>query len=200
MIGLMLKDAYTITKQMRGFLILTVVCAVVPSERLFIYATFFASMVSITALAYDEQAKWNKLAAMMPYSTGEIIGSKYLIGYAAEAVVCVLSIISRLITSAVTGQKIQTATMEVFLMISCIAWIVQAINLPIMFKFGVQKGRLVWIILTIAGMSILTTGMFGEVIAEMELPFLIGVMPIIAIVFNIISFLISKMLYKSNKN
>lgn len=202
MIGLMIKDGYTIVKQTRFFLLLTVAFAVVPSDFLFVYSVFYASMLSITALAYDEQAKWNKLAAMMPYSAGEIVGSKYLMGYVAVAAVAVLTILSKLILGVVTGQWIQAETMEVFFLIICIALIVQAINLPIMFKVGVQKGRMVFIILTVVVISMITTSFeeFGELMIQVDLQLLTIVMPIITVAFNFISFLISKMLYNGNKN
>lgn len=92
--------------------------------------------------------------------------------------------------------------MEVFFLIICIALIVQAINLPIMFKVGVQKGRMVFIILTVVVISMITTSFeeFGELMIQVDLQLLTIVMPIITVAFNFISFLISKMLYNGNKN
>ena len=41
----------------------------------------YAAMMPISALAYDENCKWDQLAAMMPYSVRDIVLSKYLFGY-----------------------------------------------------------------------------------------------------------------------
>ena len=93
--GLLIKDAYTIVKQTKVLLLITVIFAVVPSDFLFGYSVFYAAMMPITGLAYDERAKWDKLAGMLPYSVNEIVGSKYLMGYISVGIVFLLTIVSR---------------------------------------------------------------------------------------------------------
>ena len=66
--GLLIKDAYTIVKQTKVLLLITVIFAVVPSDFLFGSSVFYAAMMPITALAYDERAKWDKFAGMLPVS------------------------------------------------------------------------------------------------------------------------------------
>lgn len=202
MIGLIMKDGYTMVKQTKFFLLMTVIFAVIPSEFLFAYSIFYASMLSITALAYDEHAKWDKLARMMPYSTGQIVGSKYLIGYMAVGAVMILTILSRLILGAITGQGVKPEMFAALLLVSCIALIVQAINFPIMFKVGVQKGRMVFIFFAVVVMVLITSFFedFGMLMIQVNWKLLMMGMPVIVVVLNLISFRLSKMIYDRNKN
>ena len=51
----------------------------------------YAALLPVTALAWDEQSKWDGLAKMMPYSKFELVFSKYTVGYisvAAAAALC----------------------------------------------------------------------------------------------------------------
>ena len=79
--GLLLKDLYTLGKQMKIFLVLLVAFALIPGYSISAFAVMYAAMLPMTALAYDERSKWDTLAAMMPYSTGALVLSKYLLGY-----------------------------------------------------------------------------------------------------------------------
>ena len=79
--GLIMKDMLTIAKQAKAFLILILFFAVIPSFSGSSFAMLYAAMMPISALAYDENCKWDQLAAMMPYSVRDIVLSKYLLGY-----------------------------------------------------------------------------------------------------------------------
>ena len=73
--GLLIKDRKTLLKQMKVMLAITALLACVPSTYMSAFALFYAAMLPITALAYDERAKWDELAAMMPYTAKAIVGS-----------------------------------------------------------------------------------------------------------------------------
>lgn len=158
--GLLIKDAYTIVKQTKVLLLITVIFAVVPSDFLFGYSVFYAAMMPITGLAYDERAKWDKLAGMLPYSVNEIVGSKYLMGYISVGIVFLLTIVSKFILAAINGHMPADAVITI-VMIMCLALIIQAVNLPLMFWIGVEKGRMLFILLTVVGMTVFMTALTG---------------------------------------
>ena len=95
--GLLIKDWKTLVKQTKVMLAITALLACVPSTYMSAFALFYAAMLPITALAYDERAKWDELAAMMPYTARSIVGSKYVLGLTLVLPVLVLSMLSRLI-------------------------------------------------------------------------------------------------------
>ena len=95
--GLLIKDWKTLLKQMKVMLVIVVVFVCIPGTYMAAFALFYAAMLPITALAYDERAKWDELAAMMPYTVKSIVGSKYVLGLTLVLPVLALSMLSRLI-------------------------------------------------------------------------------------------------------
>ena len=84
--GLLLKDYYTLLKQVRFYLIFLLIFTIIPNMNLSSIAIVYAAMLPITVIAFDERSKWDQLAAMMPYTERELVFSKYVLGYIAVAV------------------------------------------------------------------------------------------------------------------
>ena len=143
--GLLIKDWETLLKQMKVMLVIVVVLACIPGTYMAAFALFYAAMLPITALAYDERAKWDELAAMMPYTSQSIVGSKYVLGLTLVLPVLALSMLSRLIVHS--APIVSEDTMSL-LITACLSLVLMAIDLPFMFRFGVEKGRLIYILLT----------------------------------------------------
>ena len=160
--GLLIKDWKTLVKQMRVMLAIVVVFACGPGTYMGALALFYAAMLPITALAYDEQAKWDELAAMMPYTAKAIVGSKYVLGLTLVLPVLALSILSRLI---VHSTPILSKDSVALLITACLYLILMAIDLPFMFHFGVEKGRLIYIVLTCV--FVITGVAYADKLADM---------------------------------
>ena len=143
--GLLLKDWKTLLKQMKVMLAIMALFACVPGTYMSAFALFYAAMMPITALAYDGRAKWDELAAMMPYTAKAIVGSKYALSLTLVLPVLLLSVLSRLI---VHSTPIVNEDTMALLITACLSLILMAIDLPFMFRFGVEKGRLIYILLT----------------------------------------------------
>ena len=61
--GLIMKDMLTIARQAKAFLILILFFAVTPNFSGSSFALVYTAMMPISALAYDENCKWDQLAA-----------------------------------------------------------------------------------------------------------------------------------------
>ncbi|MDD2504304.1 MAG: ABC-2 transporter permease, partial [Clostridia bacterium] len=132
--GLLLKDCYTITKQLKIFLIVIPVMAVAGGFSMSAFAVLLGAALPMTAIAYDERSKWNELAAMMPYSKGNLVFSKYLLGYLCMLGAAILVVIGQLLIKALgIVQTDISINMLVFAIVSGLVLI--AINTPILFKF-----------------------------------------------------------------
>ncbi len=187
--GLILKDLLTISRH-RIYFIMIIGFALIPDSFLSNFVIIFAAMLPITAIAYDERSKWTELQSMMPYSDKEVIYSKYILGYSIIAAVTVLSYILHLILSLFIVEYKALIDPSIIMLILGVALIISAINMPIMFKFGVEKGRFAFI-----GLMALTT-MLGTNISILDVTIfenthiefiIIG----IAIIINILSIMIS---------
>lgn len=75
MIGLLKKDLYVADKSGRMLLVIALVFSMVPNMGSFgsTYAMMLALMMPLTSIAYDERSKWDRYAAMLPYTSGKIV-------------------------------------------------------------------------------------------------------------------------------
>lgn len=88
--GLLIKDSYILMREAKVFLLIVVMFCIIRNGFTQGFAIMYASMLPFTALSYDEQAKWDYLAEMMPYRRRDLVLSKYIIGILATLIVGVL--------------------------------------------------------------------------------------------------------------
>ena len=199
--GLVWKDIYTLLKQTKFILLLMVLFACLPGYSMSAFAIFYGAMLPITALAYDERSKWDELAAMMPYSVKEIVGSKYVLGLLLVLPVLALSVLSRLIVHSTPIAGENTMAM---LITACLSLILMSINLPFMFHLGVEKGRLIYILLTcafiVAGVNF--AGKLADMANDIEVA-MVTTVPLIllavAAVALLLSYFISVRVYRARR-
>lgn len=91
------------------------------------------------ALAYDERAKWDGYALTMPITRRDIVLSKYFIGLIPAVLGCALSIGMQLLLSLAEPLEAVFGS----LLFLCVGVILLSILLPILFKYGSEKSRLV---------------------------------------------------------
>ena len=78
--ALLMKDLHVFWRRMKLFVLMIVVFCAVPSVFQNTFAITYAAMIPYSMFSVDEACKWDKLAAMMPYSTFDLVMSKYLLG------------------------------------------------------------------------------------------------------------------------
>lgn len=198
--GLLLKDWYLLIKRLKFVLLVMLIFACIPGYSISFFAALYAAFLPMTALAYDERSKWNDLAVMMPYSVSELVTSKYLLGIIGVLIAGSISTVAQFV-SAGGGAAFYESAVDMLVM-ACLALVFLSINMPIMFRLGVEKGRLIFMLL-ICG------GTFGGMYFKDKLITLSDqidsvTMPILFIaVFTVIivcaSILISIQLYKSKQ-
>ena len=143
--ALIKKDIFTVLKSMKVFLVIIILFSIIPSfsasSFAVVYAVVYASMLPLTALAYDERSKWDTLAATMPYSPWQIVGSKYALGYLGLAGSILLTLAAQGATRLL-GVAFDAASSESVLYAACTGLMMTALSLPAAFRLGVEKGRL----------------------------------------------------------
>ena len=163
--ALLLKDFYVMWKQTRVLLLLILVFSCLPGAFYPTFAVVYAAILPYTAMAYDERSKWGQLAAMLPYADREIVLSKYCFGYLAIAVAAGISLVLRTVLTAVWDRAAENLSpLSSILLAICMGVGVLALTLPLMFRFGVEKGRLVMflIIFLVCGGAGAVTGITSE--------------------------------------
>ncbi len=151
MIALVQKDLYVLWKQMKSFCVLLAVYALVPYPFLNIFGVVYGAILPYTAMAYDERAKWGQLAAMMPYRTRDLVLSKYVLGWLFSATAAVLAGAGQLVIHrSYQPESGNWFTPETALISFGMALIIMAVALPVMFRFKVEKARVIVFILIFA--------------------------------------------------
>lgn len=150
--GLLLKDFYMIWKQAKFMLALVIIYILigVVSDSSFwtVFSVIFMAMLPITALGLDERSGWTGYAAMLPFSKHDIVVSKYVFGLVGVGLAVILYAVLTVLTGIVRYGNVQIASiLPMIMLLISISFLFIATNLPIMFKVGVERGRM-WYILS----------------------------------------------------
>ena len=117
--ALILKDTYVIFRQMKYFLVMILLFSALPSGFNNAFAVIYA--------------------AMMPYSARDIVLGKYAFGWLCIGGAAVLSALLQAVLSLAVNRTFLPGVMALSVLG---ALCILAITLPLMFRFGVEKGRL----------------------------------------------------------
>ena len=150
MMGLVKKDFYLAAGLARSYLIVAAIFLVLSLAGIyeFSFLSSFMSllciMLPVNVFSYDEQAKWDKYAAALPGGRRAVVQARYVftlivsagavvLGGAVGAAACLLDptageTLWEMVLSTAAGGSVGI--------------LLNAVMLTLMFKFGVQKGRL----------------------------------------------------------
>lgn len=144
--ALILKDFLTLSKMLRNLLIIMLILAFVPQLNMAVFFMVYSAMLPITALGYDERTRWDVQAAMMPYRPWEIVVGKYVLGYLILLTATALSLLAGAILGVITGSPLTQAQCLSLAAYGVAITLCLAVTLPLMFRFGTEKGRLTIVI------------------------------------------------------
>ncbi len=148
--GLLLKDIFELLAQCLVQLVLTGVYLLLP---LFIRGIgLFASvgmmllaMTPVYALGYDERCRWERYALAMPVRKSDLFWSRFLLGVIAVALGAAVQVLVALLAGR--GDLLSSLAVT-----APAAILYLLIVLPLMMKLGVEKGRFLLLLLTVAFM------------------------------------------------
>lgn len=149
--GLLLKDFYTAKKYCRSLVFITavfIVCsAFYPNAFYIFYPVILVSMLPVQLISYDERSKWQSYADTMPYSRRNIVASKYIFLIINLAIVLIMELAAQTIYYSQNQWTNFSDILPLFLVLLSVGVAAPCIMLPIMFKFGSEKGRLLYFIM-----------------------------------------------------
>lgn len=163
--ALLIKELLVIWRQGKFMLLLALLYSImaVTGSGYFLagFSVIFMSMLPITVMGFDERSKWDHYAVTMPYSRKDIVLSKYIFSATSAFTAIIVYIIASIVKLYVEKQTpdFRSLINQSILMLSA-GLFFSTVNLPVMFKFGVDKGRMWFILLTViiaGGISSLLT-------------------------------------------
>ncbi|HAQ41200.1 MAG TPA: ABC-2 transporter permease [Clostridiales bacterium] len=151
MTGLLLKDFLNLKRHSKVYLILMIFYFIlgIASKDFAMFGsmiTVFAAIMPITSMAYDEKNNWDRYALTMPISRKDLVLSRYIFGM---IFLCAAFIITLVINLVLGGSSIFEVIMT-NLGIFALGIIIMSVIFPVIFKFGVEKGRIFMMMVLLA--------------------------------------------------
>lgn len=169
---------------------------------LFMMVSVILCMYPSTSFSYDELAKWDRFAVSVPNGRVTVVRSKYgfalLLGAASLVFDLLLSLLAAFLGRMELGNGLLTCVGGV-----AGALLINALMLPLLFRFGAQKGRILLIavgaalagvlgaLLAIGGMTAFGSGLLKS--------FVLVVLPVLTLLTLFVSYRVSLGIYQKKE-
>ena len=205
--GLLLKDLYMMKKYCRSYLIITVVFIAVSfasNENLFFifYPCFLCGIIPVNLLGYDERSRWLQYSETMPYTKGQIVSGKYLIGLGAQVAILLITGIAQAIRMSVSGTFVLGEYLVLLMLLLIMSLLASSITLPFMFKLGVEKGRMAYYVMigiVCAGSIVASNLLRDGFMMEIKMNWILPIVCLIGIGLYALSWYLSIVFYKKRE-
>lgn len=206
MTGLIKKDFYLSVSMFRSYVLVAAVFALLTLAGIYeisffvTYMSVMCIMIPVNLFAYDEQARWDKYAAALPSGRAGVVKARYLFTILVCLGSLLFALLLQLIVALFTGAQGQERTDLLLsgLFPAAYGCFMNAILLPLLFKFGSQKGRIYLILALGVGVGVIFGGLtglkeMGISLSELTLP--LFVLPVVGLLALIPSYLLSRRIF-----
>ncbi len=150
MIGLLRKDLYMAAAYCRTYLLILVAflgVGLVNGENSFflIYPMIIGMMLPVSILAYDERFKWHLACDTLPCTRAQAVSAKYILTLLLVLLVFLLTMLVQGIRLYRLGNPEPLRDLPGLLL--PIGLVGPAVLMPVIFRLGVEKGRLFYYLL-----------------------------------------------------
>lgn len=146
--GLLRKDIYQMWKYYKMYYILAIIMEIASiwaSGNLFlaVYPLVLMCMVPSNMQTVDESGKWELYCGTLPCTRKQVVTGKYLIGPMMAFPVLVLVAVCQCLQMGLAGNFTWGSLRDVLLVCLTMVLLMPSISLPLMFKFGATKSKMV---------------------------------------------------------
>ena len=204
--GLLLKDLYMMRAYCKSYLLIVAVflaASFVGGNVFFIYyPCLLGGMIPVSLLAYDERSRFIQYSASLPVSRAELVSEKYLIGLLSQIAALLLTGLVQGIRMGVNGTFSAGGFAVTLLSLLLVSLLASAIPLPLIFKNGVEKGRLAYYVMIgiVCGAGILFSEAFGgRWPIDAHAGVLLALLTVVGIGLYVLSWYLSVVFYKKRE-
>ena len=162
MLGLIIKDFLYFRRNTRLFAVLVVMYIIMGVSMNSVGA--MSGMVSMLGLIFvlnsfstDEAAHWDEYGLTLPVSRRDAVRARYLVGLILMALCLGLVALSAVVLCALSSDFTLSEELGSALFTPMLMLLVSAATMPLCYKYGIEKGRMVMM----AIMMVLFLGIFG---------------------------------------
>lgn len=145
--GLLLKDIYQMWKYYKIYYILAIVMEIssIWAHNMFlvVYPLMLMCMLPSNMQTIDESGKWELYCGTLPCTRKQVVTGKYLIGLIIAFPVLALVAICQSLQMDLAGRFSWGDLKDVVMICLEMILLMPAISLPLMFKFGATKSKVV---------------------------------------------------------
>lgn len=199
--ALLLKDYYTLGKSLRSLALIVLLWSVIPMAFLNVFAMIYGSMIPYSAMAYDQQSRWNTFARMLPYREKDIVLSRYVLGWLCTAVGGAAVLVFQNVLSLFSPRF--GCSPWTVLAASCVGLLLLDINVPLMLRYGTEKAR--WVSKLVIILACASTGALGALVNDAKaatatvLSLTLAGTLVLTIIATAVSILLSLKFYRENR-
>ncbi len=202
--GLILKDLYNLRKDGKMVLLLItffiMIIFIMGNTDLFLSTIMLMlSATSITSIACDNQCKWDTYVNTLPVSRREVVMSKYTLSFFLAVAGGFLALFVRWIKGLLNNISDFSQTLIFAYSLFVAAVILISIMLPLVYKLGVERSRVIVIAVTgIPASAVFMLAHTGALVAPDEQTIRLALLlsPVMIIVCSAVSFKISHGIYR----
>lgn len=149
--GLIIKDLFQLKSYKKNLLFLILIYTLIFMSQasegtgiLVVMLTLFFGMVGISSISYDDVAKADRYILSMPITKKEIILSKYILIIGATLLGSIIGILLTIIISIAMNSQLPNMEELMLIALGGIPGValIEAIQIPCVYKYGAEKGRL----------------------------------------------------------
>ena len=201
MLGLIKKDFLIIKNNLKLIIVMLMVFFIMALGGQFnisFIPTFIIVMLFISTFSYDEFNNWNAYAITLPGGRKSVVKSKYIASLFLTLLSIVITILLNYIVSVINNTAVNELVSSLLGSI-CAIVIIQSIMYPLIFKFGMEKGRIVLFVL-----AFVMAGFISLLKSIIKIPntlvvffndYWFIIIPIILVILLLISYKISEKIY-----
>lgn len=159
--GLLLKDYYMLMSYFKTYLLIVGVMVIVvmfssSSTPIFIiYPIIMANMLPISLFNYDEMSHFDKYYQTMPISKAQYVSGKYLVSLIFQLLTIFVFAVAFGISFVMDSKFEMNKLLSLISFMMFLVGVLPSILLPFVFKFGSEKGRMFYLLITaiVAGIA-----------------------------------------------
>lgn len=148
--GLLLKDLYMTGKYCKPYIFIVILFTILSGYTtqvfMHIYPLVFVSMIPFTLGAYDEKSKWNIYCDTFPVSRKAVVSSRYVLTLIFVGATLILSIVSYIVSTFISNGFDARSYLSIVAMMLLVSFVNTSVILPIYFKFGTEKARIIYMV------------------------------------------------------
>ena len=206
--GLLIKDFLYLKQLAKGVIVLMIVfaaLAAMPSggnkigDAIGVFLIALMLIIVLNSFASDEKSKWDIYAFSMPVNKKQIVFEKYV--FMLIIMACTAAV--GYVLCCISQRGVQTESLITSSGCTAYALVLCSLILPLIYKFGLQKARLIILIVCFIPMilpmlqAIIKIILKDKSVGGIQMPYLAPLLPVLIIACVAVSFMISYRIVKN---